>query len=529
MSKQPKVVAWTSTEEYLNVSECLYSADIAERKRGVAIVKAWRARSRLPVAIEATASLVEMSIVGQERNGVNITQLRHMYAMALIRFVNTIVDLEQRGTYAQSIVSLAGRIGMPAWFVELRHAGTHETLPSLAALQSACHQALGWLNDYYWNKQTRTLPPDTQIHVREALSKYLAVQKKTPVTKRARKPSKKPTSAQLAMEAASDELKQFISNLHQDAVRLCLIPVLLEPGFLVPKEKKQRAAFPECKIPQALEAQWSGLLLLLAECIGETLFFEELLSATVAILTPDASEHGIFELSDSTPSSSHAATLVSWIRWVLEAHYSSEDAEDANEAAIPINIDGVLESCLRNPSYFSRSVLKVLSQFDVELKRDLKPFVDYMGKALAALASMDAAEKNSAAKTTRKIGVMSESAMEQEERLMAERLEKHFGSAAVGSAQLDDGQDESSMEVDEVSGNTQSTQPNSATDTAISPPTDSAGGASGSGSGSAPVSRWSYMPQSSWSTCPIGTVGLGDIPCLEWPAWTDDVRPELVS
>ncbi|KAJ2870222.1 rRNA-processing protein las1, partial [Coemansia asiatica] len=516
---------------YLNVSECLYSADITERKRGVAIVKAWRARSRLPVAIEATASLVEMTIVGEERKSVNITQLRHLYAMALIRFVNTIVDLEQRGTYAQSIVSLAGRIGMPAWFVELRHAGTHESLPNLAALQSACQQALGWLNDYYWNRQTRTLPPDTQIHVREALSKYLDVQKTMPVSKRTRKSSKKPTPGQLAMEAASDELRQFLGNLHPDAVRLCLVPVLLEPGFLVPKEKKLRSAFPECKIPQALESQWLGLLLLLAECLGETLFFEELLSAIVAILTPDSVEHGIFESLDSTLSTSHAATLVAWIRWILEAHYhhASEQLEDQNEAAAAafelINIDGLLERCLRNPSYFSRSVLKVFCEFDTELKRDLKPFIDYMGKALAALASLDTNGKETASKTARKIEPMSERAMEQEERLMAERLEKYFGPAAIGNACLDDAQDDAKdeflMEVDEISSDNQPppSSPLSATNAAVAQSTDSARN----------VSRWDYMPRSSWSTCPIGTVGLGDIPTLEWPAWTDDVCPELVS
>ncbi|KAJ1826435.1 rRNA-processing protein las1 [Coemansia sp. RSA 2599] len=521
MYKQPKVVAWTSTEEYLNVSECLYSADIAERKRGVAMVKAWRARCRLPVAIEATASLVEMDIAGRERKGVNITQLRHLYAMALIRFVNTIVDLEQKGTYAQSIVSLAGRIGMPAWFVELRHAGTHESLPSLAALQSACQQALGWLNSYYWNKQTRALPPDTQIHVREALSKYLDAQKKMPASKRARKPSKKPTTAQLAMEAASDELKQFMGNLHPDAIRLCLVPVLLEPGFLVPKEKKLRSAFPECKIPQALETQRSSLLLLLAECLGETLFFEELLSAAVAMLTPGSADGGIFEPSDSTLSASHAATLVAWIRWILEAHYSSETSEDAGETAVPINVDGLLERCLRNPSYFSRSVLKVLSEFDAELKRDLKPFIDYMGKALAALASMDAADKSAAAGTAAKrAGSMSEAAMEKEERLMTERLEKCFGPAAAGGAQLDDdAQDESSMEVDEAGGDSEPASSSSAINAAPSQPAVAAGNAS----------RWSYMPQSSWSICPIGTVGLGDVPALEWPAWTDDVRSELTS
>jgi ribosomal biogenesis protein LAS1 len=39
--------------------------------------------------------------------------------------------------YAQSIAHIAARIGLPLWFVELRHAATHEELPSLSVLREA--------------------------------------------------------------------------------------------------------------------------------------------------------------------------------------------------------------------------------------------------------------------------------------------------------------------------------------------------------------------------------------------------------
>lgn len=45
---------------------------------------------------------------------------------------------------------VAKTIGLPAAFVELRHQGTHEPMPSLAQLRPAAARALVWIWDYYW-------------------------------------------------------------------------------------------------------------------------------------------------------------------------------------------------------------------------------------------------------------------------------------------------------------------------------------------------------------------------------------------
>lgn len=49
---------------------------------------------------------------------------------------------------------VAKTIGLPASFVELRHQGTHEPMPSLAQLRPAARRALVWIWEYYW----RNLP-----------------------------------------------------------------------------------------------------------------------------------------------------------------------------------------------------------------------------------------------------------------------------------------------------------------------------------------------------------------------------------
>lgn len=60
--------------------------------------------------------------------------------LCCIRFVNGIVDPAQKRQFAVSVGSLAERLQLPLWFVELRHAGTHEYLPSLQVLRNGSRQ-----------------------------------------------------------------------------------------------------------------------------------------------------------------------------------------------------------------------------------------------------------------------------------------------------------------------------------------------------------------------------------------------------
>ncbi|BGP03646.1 rRNA-processing protein las1 [Rhodotorula toruloides] len=82
--------------------------------------------------------------------------------MAMVRFVNSLVDPLQTTYFARSIASLAQQIQLPLWFVELRHQATHEDLPSLGVLRDAARQALDWLCTNYWSpalSSSTSLPP----------------------------------------------------------------------------------------------------------------------------------------------------------------------------------------------------------------------------------------------------------------------------------------------------------------------------------------------------------------------------------
>lgn len=50
------------------------------------------------------------------------------------------MDPLQTTYYARSMAILAAQLGLPLWFVEVRHAATHEDLPTLQVLQDAARQ-----------------------------------------------------------------------------------------------------------------------------------------------------------------------------------------------------------------------------------------------------------------------------------------------------------------------------------------------------------------------------------------------------
>ena len=137
-------------------------------------------RGSCPFAIEATASLCS-AVMGDPATVLHPSSAeaaraydlaKLAYSMALVRFVNGVVDEHQSGLFAESIASLAARAHLPLWLVEIRHAATHQKTPSLPVLREGCAavsttctdgtlaesyllsdiQALKWLQSYYWRR-----------------------------------------------------------------------------------------------------------------------------------------------------------------------------------------------------------------------------------------------------------------------------------------------------------------------------------------------------------------------------------------
>jgi hypothetical protein len=78
--------------------------------------------------------------------------------LALIRFVNSLLDPIQKRDKSLPLSVLAVTAGLPTVFVEVRHWGTHESnLPGTEVLRDMGIRALEWLYHNYWNKVQDTV------------------------------------------------------------------------------------------------------------------------------------------------------------------------------------------------------------------------------------------------------------------------------------------------------------------------------------------------------------------------------------
>ncbi|KAJ4461742.1 putative Ribosomal biogenesis protein LAS1L [Paratrimastix pyriformis] len=171
-----KIVPWTSWDEWELVRNLFFAADVmapfcpadvSPRRKAVELVALWESRGGVPVAVQCTANLTEISLFD---SGHELTEdsLRLLYSMSLLRMVNGLVDAQQKGEFASSVSFLASRIGLPQTLVELRHEASHNQLPALPHLRLCAQQALEWLERHYWGAQA-----DHLTHHRHRLTALL--------------------------------------------------------------------------------------------------------------------------------------------------------------------------------------------------------------------------------------------------------------------------------------------------------------------------------------------------------------------
>ncbi|RKP15365.1 Las1-like-domain-containing protein [Piptocephalis cylindrospora] len=349
----PRVCPWTTEEEFGQVHRWLYapSTDPTSQELGVKRVKAWSSRGRVPHAAEHTASFIEVGL--RDRYGA-LTQheLRLMYCMCFIRCINDLVDQEQKSTHALSVQGLADRLGLPSWFAELRHAGTHDALPSLPVLRTAISQALSWLEDNYWNVQ-QNLTSECVEDLRPLLLQYKECQKKSI------------RSEGDGDEDGKEEVLDQLASLMIGAspYREAFANLLVEPGYLVPMGKRKRATIDEMELPRELERLWDPLLAHLGQGTWPTVWDD--LSLTI-VDRLEWSEDG-----------------------VTGARSGRQHMERTQSVKLTLYED-ILEACLRLPSPFTRSVLRRMCQGEDEgssLVEEVKPVLEYMDRMFTGPSS----------------------------------------------------------------------------------------------------------------------------------------------
>ncbi|KAK4435603.1 hypothetical protein Salat_0723800 [Sesamum alatum] len=159
-----KLVPWMSWDEWKFVRESLFSSSPDSVASALQRISTWRSRGCTAVAIEVTASIVEIQQKDPFfRNDLNESasqseeMLAMLYCMAIMRLVNCVVE-KNRKKNEISIGEAADAIGIPRMLIDIRHEGSHRDLPSLQLVRLASKKALDWLVSYYWIPQEEAIP-----------------------------------------------------------------------------------------------------------------------------------------------------------------------------------------------------------------------------------------------------------------------------------------------------------------------------------------------------------------------------------
>ncbi|KAF8944141.1 rRNA-processing protein las1 [Haplosporangium gracile] len=357
--KLPKLVPWHSPAEFIQVHQWFYpspsedgSPDIRAQECAIRRVKAWEARGKLPHAIDSTAAFMQV-VVRDWTQTCSDQDLRHMYSMVFIRFVNGYVDAFQSSKSAKSIAYLAvEKVGMPIWFVELRHTATHDYLPSLTILRSATNQALAWINDNYWMPQLVSVKLDETLspEMLTAMSDYARTVIMSHRSEKERQLEEN-TLSQPKQEA------HIVARLVRDLIKRCrsgdellevLIPILLEPGMLVPNAKKMRASGRDLSLDslgRMVDLCWMPLMNKLQTDLrgtnnkdGEPISFwvglvdamlQKLVDANNAVQAAALPTATANEKS-AAKTGSYLITILAWLKYLIKLHYDQQQHQYSN-------------------------------------------------------------------------------------------------------------------------------------------------------------------------------------------------------
>ncbi|KAA1468458.1 Las1-domain-containing protein [Dentipellis sp. KUC8613] len=353
----PRRTPWASLTELDQLCSWVYTDENDWDSKTLAVqrLSAWKAITTLPHALESLLALLVALLhdnaqqASTSTSSTSTLSLRQSYATAVIRLVNGLVDPLQVGAYARSISSIAAQLGLPAWLVELRHAATHEDLPSLELLRDAARESLAWLLHHYFlptlnptlQSQSQSQPHGPALRpLVPALKQYKTLQKLTTrdaslrsryaadTTKLVRDVERWIAEARVAANmaewaAGADEAADGEERKERWALeRLC--DALLEKGILVPMSKRKRAPVKGSLLPnQPSLALWTSLLEHLIA--HHPMLPSVLLSRIIAHLTAEQDALPGEETSTGTTAPrphqdpSYDLCLASWAMWLMAA------------------------------------------------------------------------------------------------------------------------------------------------------------------------------------------------------------------
>ncbi|CCX12043.1 Las1-like-domain-containing protein [Pyronema domesticum] len=354
---QPRIVAWRSSSELLQLkSDFFPSSDSADtRPAAISKVTTWQTRVRIPHSIESTSQITSAVLLDHPHS--HPLTVRLAYSTAIIRFVNGLLDPAQQSQFALPMHLLARNLNLPASFVELRHAATHESLPSLAVLRAMAHRALDWL----WNDYWAALGTEEEVEEEPAMVERARTAVKT--WRRLRR------EAPMAVVKADHEVvkvvKECVDISRADAE--ALVAALLEEKVLIPAGKKKAAKMKGARMlwmPLLLEIEAAvpGFIAGLVGAMEEVLKGGEELAAALLRETRGGELEG---------DEDYLAAVYAWMEFL-----TAKQQTVSGRIGVGINVEELAKQALITPNEWNIQLLKHILVEYPALKPKYQALVD---------------------------------------------------------------------------------------------------------------------------------------------------------
>ncbi|GAA5939831.1 rRNA-processing protein LAS1 [Sporobolomyces koalae] len=393
----PHRTAWTTRTEFEQVFSDLFASegDRARQLGGLSRIAVCQSRAQCPSAVETTAHLLRLILLDSDLASTRPSahELRLSYSMTLIRFVNSLVDPLQTAYYARSISSLAAQLGLPLWFVELRHHATHEQLPALPVLRQGAREALDWLYGHYWlpalastpgtasTSTSSTLPPLPLEPFLASLESYKQLTKS--LQKDASQAGKvknelgrvwrdlerwgidngiSPSTSSRKSLNPNGLARVTATRTRERAIETVAAILVDEPGWLIPLAKKKRPSTRSRQLSSTLVELYTPLLEFLDETLfapstpsaepdeeDQDTFIDVLIARMVEILcssstTTDPNNFDHSPAQQDQPDPTVHLTLQAWILHLLPFPDRQQQLEDGSGGGEVVQ--GIVKTCL---------------------------------------------------------------------------------------------------------------------------------------------------------------------------------------
>lgn len=275
--------------------------------------------------------------------------------------------------------TLARNLNLPASFVEIRHAATHEALPSLSVLRAVAVRALDWLWTNYWNVVGVATPTDSVgvanervqlLRARLALKRWRQLRRDNPLRE-----LKQGDSSPEGREVFGI-IKECVVICKDEEGREALVDAFLEERALIPAGKKYVNIFSTLPGLSLTGAEPSGAEL---SDTDRTYRKSPLMSGAIHLWLPlleaiDPSINGfadhlltsmldIFTYSQESPtrstgspvtniySSEFIEAILTWLQ-ALTSTYTSSGSQITfgSHSSSPADLDELVKQCVLRPT-----------------------------------------------------------------------------------------------------------------------------------------------------------------------------------